>query len=124
MPGRPPIEEILARAELATKGPWSVLCGYERGGYIEGPESGPYGEPTFKYAADVDFAAHSRTDVPALCEWALGLEAKLKFARKALQNIHDTPVGGLAYRKQAEHMRALADGAIGFLGKEQDDGTD
>lgn len=78
------IEEIKARADNATPGPWRAIHGDSYSAYPtvmrqNGPhfilldaseEDGPNADDGFRYPGtdeDADFIAATRTDVPALC---------------------------------------------------------
>lgn len=83
-PTRPPLEEIRARVEAATPGPWT-----DEGGSIWSPE-GPVaaasddGKPFGMHSAviaweppDRAFIAHARTDLPAALDWIAHVEGLL-----------------------------------------------
>jgi len=76
------IEQIEARTEKATPGPWEwdegVLIAADEREIMEW-------EPEYMQWKDMEFIAHSRTDVPWLCE----LARKLLAVAEAAQEFHD-----------------------------------
>ncbi|KKN11026.1 hypothetical protein LCGC14_1030550 [marine sediment metagenome] len=85
-PDRPDIEAIQQRAEAATRGPWIAAPTESPGNHTIDSENSPYGivtvwdaqEDIVKPAATAAFIAHARTDVPALCDYAEAMEARVK----------------------------------------------
>jgi hypothetical protein len=106
-PTRPPLEEMRARAEAATRGPWETTH----------PEAGRFPEilagaavlaktcPIYGVAPDGQWTrtgveranaalmAHARTDLPAALDWIAHVEGLLAEAREALPHTHQTDGG-------------------------------
>lgn len=137
-PGR--LEEIRARADAATPGPWRAvhrdgLCTSnddEQGGLgleIEGPEEA-WGRGQFHRAADALFIAHSRADVPWLLAHIDALTAERDAARvwsarwKALAGMKRFSFRGCLRRLQELQRHAdLVTSANHRLCKERDAAT-
>jgi len=101
------IEEIEARTEKATPGPWIHTCDAMTGvdpGMIRRTMEGPplaqviYGSENVE--ADGEFIAHSREDIPQLCKVVRQLVAQLEEAeaqcaamRRALERVIEVGVG-------------------------------
>lgn len=66
---RKDLEEIKARAENATEGPWETFTDPHYDGYtIESPKPTSQVSNTVHYRVDADFIAYARTDIPSLVE--------------------------------------------------------
>lgn len=89
------LDEIKARAEAATKGPWSDSAGDGYGPFLAINSAGAtvarcdYGP--YEGSRDAEFVAHARTDVPALVaavEEVLSLHKEVKWAESWPTCIH------------------------------------
>ena len=78
------IEEIEHRTALAAPGPWKIGTPGPGEWWVLGPESSDPIEPagTFSREEDVNFIAHSREDVPWLCQIVRKLLAVADAARE------------------------------------------
>ena len=80
------VAEIAARANAATPGPWVYMTDEAFGGEIRAAGFGEGDNDKFEHVADtpkyddrpddMDFIAHARTDVPALCATVRVLRAE------------------------------------------------
>ena len=83
------LAEIEARAEAATEGPWEiqpstlppysvgVICQYESHDCLFVPDSAGAMIDSVEMIANLTFASHARTDVPALCQTVRAAWARL-----------------------------------------------
>ena len=92
---KPDIKSIEERAEKATKGPWHCR---NKVGIVFGPECqiahfGAFDDPELvpfnadRWTADAQFAAHARTDIPALLTYIKELEGQVE-RRLVAQEAH------------------------------------
>jgi hypothetical protein len=88
-PTRPPLEEMRARAEAATKPPWT---GSGRGSLFGGGDA-YVGLVACPRKPDGAFIAAARTDLPAALDWIAHVEGLLARAREALPHTHQTDGG-------------------------------
>ena len=92
------LDEIEARANAATEGPWEAYPGYQTdfGAWMSAAVDTAGGEYLVVEAErdkDADFIAHARTDVPALVE-ALRAVLNLHFKAQPIPAAFGTQEGG------------------------------
>jgi len=125
------LKAIEARADAATKGPWKIKRTVHMDGGLVlfsrrvGPycvnDNAPRNTPRGKQAgADCEFAAHSRTDIPALCAEVRRLRAEY-VAKPAMIHVRDemveqhVPCGSIGIITGSKSSRAVTKGEVDYL---------
>lgn len=103
------LDQIKARAERATEGPWEIS-----GSLIEGPRYAVGQAFGIKWRDDLDFIAHARTDVPRLVE---AVETVLEKTTYMTRYAHGQDYWGGVRAASQEILAALNDELTG-----EDDG--